>query len=83
MNKTELMLLLQFETPLIPLKKVSETFFSCTKQTAKNKAKAGTLPVPCMKMGESQKAPWLVHVSDLAKHIDQLRADAEKEWVGC
>ena len=82
MNKTEILLMMQYETPTIPLEKICTAYFGCSKQTAKNKAKAGTLPVVAFRMGVSQKAPWLVHASDLAEYVDQLRTDAKSEWVG-
>ena len=46
MNKTEILLLLKYESPLIPLEIVCEDYFGFNKATAKNKAKANLLPVP-------------------------------------
>jgi len=83
MNKTELLLLMKFEAPTIPLEKVCEDYFGCSKGTAKQKAKSGTLPVPAFRLGTSQKLPWMVSVSDLANYIDESRQQALNEWVGC
>lgn len=82
MNKTEILLLMQFETPTIPLENICEMFLSISKATAKQRARAGTLPVPAFRLGESQKAPWLVHAQDLAYFIEKRRAEAKKEWLG-
>jgi len=82
MNKTEILLLMQFESPTIPLEEICELYLSLSKATAKQRAKAGTLPVPAFRLGESQKAPWLIHAQDLASFIDQKRAEAKREWVG-
>jgi len=82
MNKTEIFLLMKFETPTIPLEKICEDYFGCSKGTAKQKAKSGTLPVPAFRLGSSQKNPWMVHVQDLAGFIEGQREAAKKEWVG-
>lgn len=82
MNKTEILLLMQFETPTIPLESICESFLSLSTATAKQRAKAGTLPVPAFRLGESQKAPWLIHAQDLAHYIDLNRDAAKNEWIG-
>ena len=78
--KTVYLLMAQFETPLIPLKDISATYFGCSPATAARKASAGTLPVPVMRLGESQKASLVVHINDLAAFIDQQAEHARKEW---
>lgn len=82
MNKTEMLLLMRFETPTISLENICEEFFGCSKGTAKLKAKSGTLPVPAFRLGTSQKLPWMVKLQDLAQFIDQTHEHAKKEWVG-
>lgn len=76
------MLLMKFESPTIPLKKVCGDYFGCSEGTAKNKAKAGTLPIPAFRLSSSQKAPWLIHTKDLAIFIESKRSEAKDEWVG-
>ena len=78
--KTMFLLMAQFQKPLIPLKDICEEFFGCKIGTAQKKAVAGTLPVPVMKLGESQKSPLAVHVSDLAEFIDKQAEQAREEW---
>lgn len=82
MNKTELLLLMRFETPAIPLEKICDEYFGCSRGTAQQRAKTGTLPVPAFRLGQSQKMPWLVKVEDLAAFIDKNHAIAKREWVG-
>ena len=82
MNKTEIMLLIKFESPIIPLEKVSEEYFGCNKNTAKQRAKSGTLPIPAFRLGKSQKLPWMINIQDLAHFIEKSSNEAKKEWVG-
>lgn len=82
MNKMELMLLMRFESPVIPLEKVCDEFFGCSRNTAKQRAKSGTLPVPAFRLGKSQKLPWMIKIQDLANFIEQSSSMAKKEWIG-
>ena len=82
MNKTELLLLVRFESPAIPLESICQEFFGYSKGTAKQKAKAGVLPVPAFRLGTSQKMPWMVNVTDLGAYIDKHYEAAKSEWIG-
>ena len=79
--KTSLLLMAQFEKPIVRLDDICEEYFSCKRHTAIGKANAGTLPVPAFRCG-SNKGTWMVHISDLAEMIDQQREEAKKEWIG-
>lgn len=81
MNKIELMLLMKFESPLIPLDRICEDYFGYKKNTAKQRAKSGTLPVPAFRLGKSQKLPWMIKVQDLAFFIEKNCEEARQEWV--
>ncbi|WP_176662090.1 pyocin activator PrtN family protein, partial [Staphylococcus hominis] len=35
--------------------------------------------LPTFRVGDTQKAPRMVHISDLAEHIDRRRTEAKKE----
>lgn len=80
MNKTEILLLLKYESPLIPLEIVCKDYFGFNKATAKNKAKANLLPVPVFRLSNSQKSPWMIHTKDLANFIERKHKEAQKEW---
>ncbi len=77
-----MLLLIKFETPTIPLEKICEDYFGYSKGTPKQKAKAGTLPIPAFRLGSSQKSPWMIHISALAIFIDKTCEEAQNEWVG-
>jgi hypothetical protein len=78
--KTALLLMAQYENPTILLEDICETYFACSRHTAIQKAKACTLPVVAFQIGSGQKAPWFVHVTDLARLIDKQRSEAKDEW---
>ncbi|WP_018693549.1 pyocin activator PrtN family protein [Algicola sagamiensis] len=80
--KTAFILLAQYERAVVPIEEISETYFGCNRNTAIAKAKAGTLPVPAFRCGESQKNQWVIHLSDLAEFIDRQREIAKEDWVG-
>lgn len=82
MNKMEIMLLMKFEAPIIPLEKICDDYFGFSKNTAKQRARSGTLPVPAFRLGKSQKLPWMIHVRDLANFIEHSSNEAKNEWVG-
>ncbi|VVT49501.1 hypothetical protein UYSO10_2853 [Kosakonia radicincitans] len=42
--------------------------------TADKKAALGQLPIPTFRAGESQKAPRMIHIQDLADYIVKQRA---------
>ncbi|TDN54659.1 pyocin activator protein PrtN [Buttiauxella sp. JUb87] len=70
---TVFLLLAEFGTPTILLADVSEKYFGMKPATAEKKALLGELPIATFRASESQKAPRMIHVQDLADHIDQQR----------
>ncbi|RKQ50615.1 pyocin activator protein PrtN [Roseivirga pacifica] len=77
-----MMLLMKFESPVIPLDKICYDYFGCNKNTAKQRAKSGTLPIPAFRLGKSQKLPWMINIQDLAYFIEENSNEAKNEWVG-
>ena len=77
---TALLLMAQYEKATIPLEDICKDYFGCSRHTAIEKAKASTLPIPAFRIGKTQKAPWFVHVTDLAEWIDKQREEAKEEW---
>lgn len=69
----------EFEASVIPLSDIAERYFGMKPVTADKKAGAGDLPVPTFRIGDSQKAPRMVHVNDLADFIDKRRGEAKIE----
>jgi len=81
MNKAFL-LMAEYEESIIPLEKVCLKYFGLNIKTARERAKAGTLPVPAFKLSESQGAPWLISVESLAKALETQEAEQKRKWTG-
>ncbi|MBB3185753.1 hypothetical protein FHR95_003346 [Halomonas fontilapidosi] len=64
----------------LPLEEVAPRYFGISPRTASVRAGAQALPVPAYRAGDSQKAPWLVSAVDLAKYLDERRAEAHEMW---
>lgn len=76
------MLLAQFNgQATVPLDSICNAYFGMSQQKAAVSAQKCTLPVPAFRLSPSQKSPWLVHLSDLAVHIDKCREAAAKENI--
>lgn len=71
---TVFLLMAEFETASIPLSDVCEKYFGMKPATADKKAALGQLPIPTFRAGQSQKAPRMIHIQDLADYIEQQRA---------
>lgn len=77
---TAFALLARFETPTVKLDDICEEFFGLGRDKAYQRAALNELPVPTFRAIDSQKAPRLVHLEDLARFLDAQRAAARKEW---
>lgn len=64
----------------LPLDEVAPRYFGISPRTASVRANAQALPVPAYRAGDSQKSPWLVSAVDLAKYLDERRAEAHEMW---
>lgn len=69
--------------PTVPLEKICEEFLGLSRQEAMRQAAAGELPLPVFRLNKSRKAPYMVHITDLAKLIDDARARADETWKRC
>lgn len=74
MNTTFFYLLAEFETLTPTLEQISKKYLGIEPATANYRANIGTLPLPTFRTVETQKAPRLVHIEDLAEMIDKGRA---------
>ncbi|OKP31319.1 pyocin activator PrtN family protein [Serratia fonticola] len=74
---TMFLLMAEFGTTTIKLSDMSERFLGMSPAQAEKKAAAGELPIVSFRVGNSQKAPRLVHIQDLAEYIDQQINDAK------
>lgn len=79
-NPTYFGLLAEFGESEIPLERVCDKYFGLSVAKAKRRACLQKLPVPAYRAG-SQKSPWLISAIDLARHIDEQRTDAARQWA--
>ena len=77
---TNFALLARFESPFVQLKVISKEFLGITPVTAEAKAKACALPFPTCKLRDSERAPTMVKVQDLASYLDKQYQSAAQEW---
>ena len=74
------MLLLRYMSPVVPLENVVEDYLSyMSVEHAKRKALKQELPFPVIRIGEKQKASWMVNLVDLAVYIDQQTQIAQHD----
>lgn len=73
-------LMAEFDTITPALADISEKYLGMKPRTAEDKAAVGLLPLPTFRMSESQKAPRLVHLEDLASYIEKARQEAKREF---
>lgn len=77
---TAFLLMAEHETSTLPVEVVCQRYFApLTLPVFMKKLGSGEIDLIVARMGESQKAPRLVHISDLAAYIDRQRAIAAKE----
>lgn len=77
---TLFLLLARFESPTVKLEDICNEYFGLGRDTAYERAALATLPVPTFRTADSQKAPRMVHLQDLAKLIDEQHERAAAEW---
>lgn len=65
---------------MIPLEELAQSVLGMSVNTAKRRAKNFELPFPTVKLNDSQKAPYLVNIQDLAKYIEEKCSCARIEW---
>lgn len=70
---TMFLLMAEYETATVPLSQVCEKYFGMKATTAERKAADNKLPIPTFRTADSQKAPRMVHIADLADYIDVQR----------
>ncbi|MDE1715793.1 pyocin activator PrtN family protein [Chromobacterium amazonense] len=77
---TSFLLLARYESPVVPLEQICADYLNLSAKKAQEMASLNKLPFPTFRMNDSQKAPRLVHLSDLAEFIDKQRVDAKNAW---
>ena len=92
---TRVMFFDMFNSPVVQVKDICEYFMDMKYETAKQKIRSHQFPVPAFQSHEvppqpdgdnakkvnlGTRAPWFVHVDDLAEFYDRKRSEAKKEW---
>jgi hypothetical protein len=73
-------LLVEHGSAVVPLRELAEPYLGTSVERAHIMAKQGIVGLPVFRAGGS-RSPWLVHLYDLAKHIDAQRSEAGSEHV--
>ena len=81
MSPTEQTLSVIHNGPVARLKDICEQHLGSKYEHARQKAALHNLPIPTFKLDDtSQKSPWMVRISDLARHIDAQADAATAAW---
>ena len=80
MTPTELKLTAIHKGPVARLSDISRQYLGMEYAEAAKLAALNRLPFHTFKLRDSRKAPLMVTVSDLAKHIDSSSECAKKKW---
>ena len=79
--EAKVVLLVKFGmSPVIPLQDIANEYLGMSLNTAFKKARLQALPLPVFRLGESQKADWVVSLDDLAELITLQAEQARAEW---
>ena len=73
-------LLFRFQNPTVELKTICEEFLGLKPATASQRAKACDLPFPTFKLLDSERAPTMINIQDLAEHMEKKYLEAEKDY---
>lgn len=71
-------LMAEYGTAQIPVERCA-ALFGLDPKEATRRAALHRLPVPAFRVG-TQKSPWLVDATQLAQHLDEIKAKAQTEW---
>ena len=65
----------RYKSPVLHLTEISQEFLGISPKTAVERARDQALPIPAFKANKG-KAPFLVALDDLAKHLEQKHEEA-------
>lgn len=72
--------MVQYGKAAVPLADISEEYLGLTPCKANEMACLNQLPIATFRAGDCQKAPHMMHLSDLAELLDSQRAAAKRQW---
>lgn len=72
-------LYMKYQDMVVPLLKLTNDFYPHLSRTKiLEKARNQQFPFACFRLDDSQKAPYFVHINDLANALDQQYCDVNK-----
>ena len=80
MTDTELKLTAIHKGPVARLADICEPYLQLKYAEARRRAAVHALPFAAFRLGDSAKAPLMVRVADLARHIDGVAKAAQADW---
>jgi len=75
------MLFFEFRSEIVHLDQISDRWLGMKPKYAREKFNRGELPLPAFRLTDSQGAPLVCTVKDLATYIDRRAAKAKAEWI--
>lgn len=79
--ETAFFLMAQYNQPIIPVEKLVKDYFShLSLRSFLRKVDEGQLPLPLVRMEDSQKSSKGVHINDLAEYLDAQRDKANRTF---
>ena len=79
MLTTELMLYGKYKTPVIKLEECCKEITGLSYKKACEYINNGDFPFPVSRAYSSKRAPYLVHIRDLAQYLDETFASARED----
>jgi hypothetical protein len=80
MTSTEIILFKQYASPVVRLDSICDAYLQIGRQEALRQASLNRLPFPTFRLSESRKAPVMIKLTDLARHIDTAHGLAQAQW---
>lgn len=72
-------LMAEYQTAAIPLKTIAQKYFGHNENQANRKARGKEYPFPVFRSG-GQKSEWMVATDHLARWLDEVKAEADKQY---
>lgn len=80
MLTTELMLYGKYKKPVINLSECCDEVLGLCHKNAREAARRCELPFPVIKARDTRQAPYLVHIRDLARYLDDTFDSARDDF---
>ena len=75
------LLAMKYQSPVVPLDVVVKDFLPHLNiETAKKRAALQNLPFPTFKAEDSNKAPYMVNIADVAIWLNQKSQNSQQDW---